>query len=468
MEEIKEQARKNAEEKWKEKLQKSFSSKIITYQNKAIDTLNEELNIFDNNIKKHIEDLGREFDITWSQKFEKEMNQYEQIINDINDQNNNKDNDLDDFCLFKDDDNIKNNNININNINNFEDEDLGKKPIDLNNIKKQPTVILKELDKTNSLINLILQCLSNINKFISYYLNPNEEEKILLKSKQDPQATYLGPSLLKLLNNLWKSSKNVYSPNEIHEVLKKLMKSSYNSSDPGYLISFILKQLNKELNIKEVVDEDEKPYDHYKKDEYLQKFMTIREKNSNVILNNFFSVLMLKKRCNKCVKYSYFFENNPVINIYLEVNGQFKLKENLKSLLIENKNKKFNDFCPFCRSSQENILNQDIYATYNIIIFNIKRKNNSNIPFLYPDKFDGRWVINYAYALPNYELIAIIKEIPDIKNKRNNYIAYIKSFIDNNWYAYTKEKIEIVKSLKEINNEYNASLLIYQEIKGNK
>lgn len=86
------------------------------------------------------------------------------------------------------------------------------------------------------------------------------------------------------------------------------------------------------------------------------------------------------------------------------------------------------------------MLNQDIYATYSIIIFNIKRKNNSNISFTYPDKFDGRWVINYAYALPNYQLISVIKTNPDIKNKRNNYIAYIKSFIDNNWYAYTREK----------------------------
>ena len=462
MEEIKEKARKNAEEKWKQKLQKSFSIKINNYENKAINSLNEELNVFDNNIKQHLEDLGKEFDITWSQKFEKEMNQYEQIINDINDQNNNKDNDLDDFCLFKDD----NNNINNNNIdNNIEDEDLRIKPIDLKNIKNQPTIILKELDKTNSLINLILQCLSNINKFISYYLNPKEEEKILLKSKQDPKIPYLGPSLLKLLDNLWKSSKNVYSPNEIHEVLKQLMKSSYNSSDPGYLISFILYQLKKELNTKEVVYKDEDSYEHYNKDGYLQKFMTLREKNSNVILNNFFSVSMLKKRCNKCMKYSYFFQNSPVINIYLEGSGQFKFIENLKSLLIESEKKKFSDFCPFCRSSQENMLNQDIYATYSIIIFNIKRKNNSNISFTYPDKFDGRWVINYAYALPNYQLISVIKTNPDIKNKRNNYIAYIKSFIDNNWYAYTREKIEIVKNIKEIKDEYNVCLLIYHEIK---
>ena len=462
MEEIKEKARKNAEDNWEQKLQKSFSSKISNYQNKLLDSFNEELNIFDNNVKQHIEDLGKEFDITWSQKFGKEMTQFEQIINDINEQNNYKDNELDDdFCLIKDD-NIKINNINDNHI---EEENLRAKPLDLKNIKNQPTIILKELDKTNSLINLVLQCLSNIYKFISYYLDPKEEEKILLKSKQDPQGPYLGPSLLQLLYNLWKSSKNVYSPNEIHEVLKQLMKGNYNSSDPGYLIGFILKQLNKELNTKEVVDKDENPYAHYNKDEYLQKFMALREKNSNVILNNFFSVLMLKKRCNKCVKYSYFFHNSPVIDIYLEGSSQFKLKENLKSLLIESEKKKFNDYCPFCRSNQENLINKDIYATYSIIIFNIRRKNNSNVSFIYPDKFDGRWVINYAYALPNYQLISVIKAIPDIKNKRYNYIAYIKSFIDNKWYVYTREKIELINNIKEINDGTNACLLIYHDIK---
>jgi len=458
MEEIKEQARKNAEEKWNQKLQKSFSSKISNYQNKAIDLLNEELNIFDNNIKQHIEDLGKDFDMTWSQKFEKEMTQYGQIINDIN---NNKEKDLeDDFYLFKDD------NIKINN--NIEDENLRKKPIDLKNIKNQPTVILKELDKTNSLINLVLQCLSNINKFVSYYLNPKEEEKILAKSNQDPNNTYLGPSLLKLLVSLWKGSKDVYSPNEIHEVLKKLMKSSYNSDNSGFLIGFILKQLNKELNIKEVVDKDDNPYEHYNKDEYLRKFLNLRQKNSNEILDSFFSVEILKKRCNKCVKNSYFFQNTPVINIYLEGSGQFKLKENLKSLLLESEKKIFKDFCPFCRGNQENTLNHDIYATYSIIIFNIIRKNNSDISFIYPETFDGRWVINYAYALPNYQLISVIKKIPDAKNKINYFTAYIKSFVDNNWYVHTKEKIEKIKNLKEINDGNYACMLIYQEKKGNK
>ena len=111
------------------------------------------------------------------------------------------------------------------------------------------------------------------------------------------------------------------------------------------------------------------------------------------------------------------------------------------------------------------MLNQDIYATYSIIIFNIRRKNNSNVSFIYPDKFDGRWVINYAYALPNYQLISVIKAIPDIKNKRYNYIAYIKSFIDNKWYVYTREKIELINNIKEINDGTNACLLIYHEIK---
>ena len=456
---IKEQARRNAEENWKQKLQTSFTNKISNYQNKAINSLKEELNIFDNNIKQHLEELSKEFDITWSQKFENEMTQFEQIINGINENKETKDLD-DDFFLFKDD------NINNNENDDIEEENLRSKPIDLKNIEVQPKVILRELNQTNSLINLILQCLSNIDKFVSYYLNPKNEEKILMKSKQNPNIPYLGPSLLKLLDNLWKGSKEVYSPNDIHEVLKQLMTNNYNSSDPGDLVSFILNQLNKELNSMEEEDKnDNLKVQYQKKEEYLQKFMTLRQKISNEILNNFYSILIRKKRCKKCMKHSYFFHNNPVINIYLESNNQIKLEENLKSFLIESEKKIINGKCLFCKINQEISVNQDIYATYSIIIFNLKRKNNSNASFVYPEEFDGRWVINYAYDLPNYQLISIIKKITDIKNKTYIFAAYIKSFIDNHWYKYTKEKIEIVKDKKEIFDKFNACLLIYHEIK---
>ena len=87
------------------------------------------------------------------------------------------------------------------------DENLRKKEINLKEIKNPLLINLFYVDNTNPLINLILHCLSNIKTLVYYYLNPSNEEKILQKSKQNPNNDYLGLSFLKLLSHLWKSKK---------------------------------------------------------------------------------------------------------------------------------------------------------------------------------------------------------------------------------------------------------------------
>jgi hypothetical protein len=116
------------------------------------------------------------------------------------------------------DDLIKNKKLseknNINNNNYYEDDDkiLRKKEIDFQNLKEPNLVYLSFLQNTNPLINIVLQCLSNIKDVSFYYLNPEKEEKILKKSKDNPNNTYLGPSFLTLLDHLWKSQYKEYAP----------------------------------------------------------------------------------------------------------------------------------------------------------------------------------------------------------------------------------------------------------------
>ena len=53
-----------------------------------------------------------------------------------------------------------------------------------------------------------------------------------------------------------------------------------------------------------------------------------------------------------------------------------------------------------------------------------------------------------------------------IKKERGNYpynfIAYYKNFIDNNWYSYNNEKIELIKDYKyKIIDGKNTQIIIY-------
>ena len=99
--------------------------------------------------------------------------------------------------------------------------------------------------------------LSNIKLIVLYYLNPSKEEKILKKSKENPNNIYLGPSFLKLLDHLWKNDKKEYTPFEIHNNLKKLMLDNYNTNDSSIIINYILNKLHEEINFNQKNDNKE-------------------------------------------------------------------------------------------------------------------------------------------------------------------------------------------------------------------
>jgi hypothetical protein len=304
-------------------------------------------------------------------------------------------------------------------------------------------------------------------------LKPEKEIKILKKSKNDPVNNYLGPSFLKLLDYLWKSNQKEYSPNEIHDSLKKIMKNNYNSDDAGFIIKNILNQLNEELISAPIINnENDDPMDLFNRDLTLNKFIKNLNQNPTIFTNRFYSVIETKKRCSNCnadfAYYSYFFEATPVIDIYLEANEEnyFKLslEEHLNFLLTNKENQNTIEQCIFCASEQKKLVSRNILTTSEILIVNINRKKDKNntISFNYPLEFSGKKIIMEKNQSFDYELIAIIKV--DNRNNRE-YSSIYKSFIDKNWYKYNNAKIELIQNNHQniIFDDKNTSVLIYKK-----
>ena len=330
-------------------------------------------------------------------------------------------------------------------------------------------VKLELLNNFNPLINLVLVCLSNIKSLLLYYFNPNKELKILHKSKENPGRKYLGPSFLKLLDNLWKSQQNEYSPKEIHEVLNILMNNKYGSNDPGVVMNFILNQLNSELIINPVNNGENDPFLQFNEKESLQKYGEIMRQNTTKISDCFFSTIEMIKNCKACHYKSYFFRPAPVINIYIETTkndigfNNLSLEENLYVYLTNEDNQCIKENCQSCCAESEKNVSQLIYLTSEILIFNINRdKDPNNIKhFKYPMFFDGNKVINKDVQLPNYELTTVIKKA--VNNNNVMFAAYCKNFIDGKWYIYYSynNNIEILNNQNELIDDKRACLLIY-------
>ena len=408
------------------------------------------------------------------------QNRQKIILNNLNNQNNknlmNNNNNNWKFQNNINKPNHQNNNmnfidtpININNCDNLENDMLRKQKVDFSKFKNPPLITLVEPNNANQLINLILRCLSNILTILPYYFNPNREEKILKKSKDDPNGVYIGPSFLKLLDNIWKSSKKEYCPIELHIALNKLMGHNYFSNNPGFIMEFILKQLDKELNFNPFVKMDDND-NHLNQNNSFSLFFKQFERYSTKISNCSFSTIKTQKTCKSCQQRTYYFNSTPVVNIILEstnenvVFNQLNLNEHLNNLLIETKDENINEYCFNCKNERNKYVKKEIFLTFSLIIFYINREKDpqNRLSFNYPERFDGKKLINKVFDLYNYQLITVIKKNP---NENNNYIAYCKSFTNNMWYSYYNQNINIVQNTNEIIDNKNACLLIYSEMK---
>lgn len=483
-EDVREQAKKEAEEIWEKELKEQFSRQINQCLMETLKTLQGELKQFDSSINSHIEQLDEQFEKKWNDKFQNEMSQIEKMKSQIEIQNNNEQNQIkynninnnnNDFNLFNnnDDDNLDDNNL-VN-----EEKKLRKIPINLNILNIPPITKLTLSQNMNPLVNLILHCLCNMNYIAYYYLNPLKEDKILYKSKQNPNSICLGPSFLKLLDYVWKSNKKEYSPNEIHNNLQKLMGDNYNSKDPGLIMSFILNKLNEELILNpQIYNGEDDPLIYYNEKNSLNLFLNKNKTNTSNISQRFFAIILTKKNCSVCTE-TFYFEYTPVINIYLKainnVNynqfnylNEFNLKEHLKTLLMPNESENIRENCFVCGEEKNKFVSKDIYTISEILIINIDRQKDENniISFEYPEKLKTNDIINNKdMDATEYELISVFMKYKNNNNQLQFYILY-KSFVNKQWYSFNNQKIELIKNYQQnIFDKKKATLLIYSKIR---
>ena len=441
---IKQEAMKEVEEDWENNLKNSFKDQLNKCLINELTNLKIQMNDFETSVKNHINSLEKDFE----NKFNNQITQLQQQEND----NKNL---------------VKSNNINIPLEN---DDELRKIHIDFHKVKNPSLKNIILSPDFNPLINLILNCFINIRTFILYYLNPTKESKIMRKSNGN--ANILGPVFLKLLDHGWKSKVDEYTPSELHQILKKLMKENYNTQNPGLIFHFILYQLNEELR-PEPLNENipSNPHIIFNREKVFELFR--RHYGLPLkIQNSFYNVIEIEKRCSICGTISYSFENLPIINIYLEAQAEniynnISLLEHFQTLLTDKNEEKITEDCLACGSKSNKFISKNILDTNEIIIININRFNDPNnmVEFKYPEKIEKKNLINQSkttnYQNFKYEIFVVLKQYKI--NNNFQYILYIKNFVNNTWYSYNNQNIRKT-DINEATSDYkNTCLIIYQK-----
>ena len=456
--EKKEEAKKEAEEYWENNLKTIFDQHLKNYLMKSLTNLKVQLKNFDDSMMNHINTLNNKF----NQNFDNQISQLKQA------------------GFINKDDNIINNNINndIININKIEkvnesDEMLRKINIDVKSIIKPSLKSLNIPQGANPLINLILNCIINIKTLLLYYFNPVKQDKIMWKSKGNPNI--LGQGLLKLLDHFWKSQMNEYTPLEIHQVLKSIMKHDYYTQNPGLIFDYIFTQLDNELIHKDINKEnnmEEDPYLIYNREEVIKSFIK-KNQNPTKISNCFYNMIETEKRCVSCGTYQYSIENVPIINIYIQANEEnvynyISFNEHFKSLLLDKNKDIINEKCMLCETEKNKYISKHILDATDIFIINVDRNNDPNnvVEFKYPEKIEKKDFINQnkinEFKDVKYELFCIIKNYKI--NNNSNFIMFCKNFVNNEWYSYNNKIIKRTDLNEAISDGKNTYLIIYKNI----
>ena len=332
-------------------------------------------------------------------------------------------------------------------------------------ISEEVKVGIKNLGGT-SYISTVIQCLSNSKKLTDYFL---------YKYKYDSKNKNLELSneLYKAFKYLWdyNNNNNPFSINDLKSIINK-------TNDIKGLISFILDKLNKELN--EIEDNDTEDYIYIMKNnpeiQFIQEkiyeiFEKYYNKNYNSIVSKLFYVISEKKfKCEACktIKYSYdifSFIEFPISKIHqfldnanIDIYECFKFYKKDELLTGENK-----VYCNKCKAKKDSYSSSSLISipNYLCIILNInegyKYKINLNESIDLTDyidkKNDEKKLIYNLYAVINHKGIDL---------KSDDYIAYCRHRINNNWYLYNDSIVSKCEQKEDYLNG-KSYILFYQK-----
>jgi len=281
-------------------------------------------------------------------------------------------------------------------------------------------------------LNAILQSLSNIGRLRIYLLTKDIYED--LKNNQNKKISF---ALAEVLYNIWiKPNKKSFSPNIIKKAIYDT--NSYYIKTPKDLIQLLLDNIHRELNDFQKNPDTLSNIKIETNNNYINS-----NKNSSIIVDEFYGFIANEIICEKCSNISYIYEETKIISFSLEEIGKYMNKKDINISDCFNfytrKEKSTQETCQNCH----NFLSKEIKImnTPKTLIINFDRKDNieGNIKIVPEEYLDLKKYLSNSKSLFFYELKGII-----CKDERGNFIAYCKNSDNCEWYKYNDESVSKV------------------------
>ena len=352
-------------------------------------------------------------------------------------------------------------------------------------------------------MNATLQCLSQTKDLTRYFLDKNNEEKIInnniaIKNKNNFQ---LSPVFLELIKRLWdRNGPESISPinfmNTI-ENMNPLFKKGQAGDSKDFII-FILEQLHIELK-KSVKknngnNKKSKQLNQYDKKNAFNYFSVEFQKESSIISDLFFGFNEKTYECINCknknkskglnnpICYNYGIFNCIIFpleevkkmkknsyknNININQNNIVSLNEcflyNQKTDYFTRNNK---NYCNICKQLYDSFYTCKIFKSPNILILILNRGKGNiyNIKLDFNENIDiTQFVIEKDSPRIIYSLYGVITHIGK-SGPNAHFVASCKSTIDNKWYRFNDSLINPITDVqKEVIEFGTPYILFYQK-----
>lgn len=386
---------------------------------------------------------------------------YDQNPQPIN--SNNKNNSTNDQQINNNNNNSNSNNpisVKVSNNSNFSNQSYQQNEFKIENYKKQSRAGLANLGDT-SYLNAVLQLLGQIPELVEFYinrknefyLNENNEINGAIKNRPFSFVTY------RLFLHLYPENLNeveIYKPDSYLRILSHFnpIYSSTKSKNPNDLLIFILNKLDDEMKYKNIIVSNN---DYYGK--------TINSEEQTIISQVLRWEKIIAQKCNQCkvLKNQLSFFNTfdlDISNTWKKNTGkknEISINDCLDTYSTE---KEVTSYCQDCQQYQKMLVQSKINSINKNIIFLLDRGdgiNNEllNIKFKIEENIDLTKYILDEQSKKKFELAGIISIVPN--NNNNKFVCDCKSPIDNKWYKFDDDNVEVsfedTEKVIEENNE---------------
>ena len=303
-------------------------------------------------------------------------------------------------------------------------------------------------------MNATLQCLAHVEKLTKYLFGKKTE------LKTDKNNHKLSNSYLEVLENIWENNTiKDYAPNNFKEVISDMnpLFEGVQANDSKDLVIFLLENMHKELN---KVIKNNNQYSHEEKaDQYnfynsLTVFVKYFKKNFlSIISDIFYGMYDSQIKCLNCQIITHNIQLYNILIIPLEEVRLFKNRiENIVTITEcleyyerpEYMTGQNQIFCNKCKQMANSVNSTSLIVGPKVLIINFNRGKGLqyDVKIDFDENIDINPFIYYKNAPCNYKLIGVVTHFGP-SSMSGHFIAFCKSFVDNNWYKYNDSLVSL-------------------------